>query len=102
MSDKIKLIELEIAELESKQRSNNEKIAALGRQYIIGAIGFFLGIILIVIGWVWVGLLIGIAGMLSALTQTFKQRSLRKVNRELEDTLHDQRARLRHYLSTSG
>ncbi len=91
----IKKLELEIADIETRKASLQSEIDGLGRQYLIGGIGFFLGIVLVVVGFWPLGAVIGLAGLLSALTQSSKQRGKRKEIDNLDVSIQAARTKMR-------
>ena len=71
-------LNMEIANLEDEKEQVNSEIAKANTQYNIGAFGVFFGILLVVLSAYWIGGLMFLAGILAALTQGSKKRSLAK------------------------
>ncbi len=94
----IRKLELEVADYESRKASLQGEIDGLGRQYLIGGLGFFIGLILVVVGYWPFGAVIGLAGLLSALTQSSKQRSKRKEIDNLDVSIQAARTKMRGLL----
>lgn len=94
----LKKSELEIADYEMRKASLQGEIDGLGRQYIIGGLGFFLGIVLVVVGFWPIGAVIGLAGLLSALTQSSKQGGKRKEIDNLDVSIQAARTKMRGLL----
>jgi len=94
----IRKLELEIADFETRKSSLQSEIDGLGRQYLIGGLGFFVGVVLVVVGFWPLGAVIGLAGLLSALTQGSKQRGLRKEIDNLDVSIQAARTKMRGLL----
>lgn len=80
MSDenRVRSIELEISRLVDSRHELEKKQAEFGKQYTLAAIGFFLGVALLIFaGNYWYcGSVFLVAGAASAITQTVKKRGL--------------------------
>ncbi len=87
---------LEIATLEDERKKLEKKAQNANSQVIIAAVGFMIGLLLILLGirdllLCGIGVFLGIAGALALITQGLKKRKVQKERDQLDEQIKQKR-----------